>query len=37
MADDTFPDWYAPVGWSVPPAANFATIWGEIKKPAAGR
>ena len=35
--NDTFPDWYAPVGWSVPPAANFVTMWGEIKKPATGR
>lgn len=34
---DTDPDWYAPVGWSVSPAANFLTIWGEIKKPMAGR
>ena len=34
---DTEPDWYAPVGWSVSPAANFVTIWGEIKKPASGR
>ena len=34
---DTDPDWYAPVGWSVSPAANFATIWGNIKKPTAGR
>ena len=34
---DNDPDWYAPVGWSVSPAANFVTIWGEIKKPASGR
>ena len=34
---DTDPDWYAPVGWSVSPAANFVTIWGEIKKPTTGR
>ena len=36
VGDDT-PDWYAPVGWSVSPAANFVTIWGEIKIPTAGR
>ena len=36
VGDDT-PDWYAPSGWSVSPAANFVTIWGEIKTPAAGR
>ena len=34
---DTEPDWFAPEGWSVSPAANFVTIWGEIKKPTAGR
>ncbi|MDE0300607.1 MAG: DUF5050 domain-containing protein [Candidatus Poribacteria bacterium] len=31
---DTYPDWYAPVGWSVSPAANFVTTWGGIKAPA---
>ena len=36
IGDDT-PDWYAPSGWSVSPAANFVTIWGEIKKPTTGR
>jgi Tol biopolymer transport system component len=35
--DDNDPDWYALVGWSVPPAGNFVTIWGKIKKPTAGR
>ena len=30
---DTYPDWYAPVGWSVSPAGNVVTIWGEMKKP----
>ena len=35
--DDTDPDWYAPVGWSVSPAANFVTIWGKIKTPASAR
>ena len=35
--DDTDPDWYAPSGWSVSPAANFVTIWGEVKKPASVR
>ncbi|MDE0300609.1 MAG: LpqB family beta-propeller domain-containing protein [Candidatus Poribacteria bacterium] len=30
--DDTYADWYAPIGWSVAPAANFITVWGEIKK-----
>ncbi len=34
---DTDPDWYAPVGWSVSPAANFIATWGEIKRPAAVR
>ena len=34
---DTYPDWYAPVGWSVTPAASVVTIWGVIKRPAAGR
>ena len=34
---DTDPDWYAPVGWSVSPAANFVTIWGKIKMPASVR
>ena len=36
VGDDT-PDWYAPSGWSVSPAANFIATWGEIKRPAAGR
>ena len=34
---DTYPDWYAPVGWSVSPAAKVVTIWGKIKKPTVGR
>ena len=34
---DTYPDWYAPVGWSVTPAASVVTMWGVIKSPAAGR
>ena len=34
---DTEPDWYAPVGWSVSAAANFVTMWGEMKKPTARR
>ena len=34
---DTDPDWYAPVGWSVSPAANFVTTWGKIKVPASAR
>ena len=37
LGSDADPDWFAPVGWSVSPAANFVTIWGEIKRPAAGR
>ena len=37
FGSDTDPDWFAPVGWSVSPAANFVTIWGEIKKPKTGR
>ena len=37
VGDDTDPDWFAPSGWSVSPAANFVTIWGEIKKPKTGR
>ena len=35
--DDTDPDWFAPVGWSVSPAANFVTVWGKIKMPASVR
>jgi len=31
---DTNPDWFDPTAWSVSPATNFVTIWGEIKKPA---
>ena len=31
------PDWFEPPAWSVSPAANFATIWGEIKMPKSGR
>ena len=34
---DTDPDWYSPVGWSVSPAANFITLWGEIKEPKSAR
>ena len=34
---DTDPDWYAPVGWSVSPAANAVTVWGEIKREPADR
>ena len=34
---DKDPDWYAPIGWSVSPAMNFATIWGNIKKQTSGR
>ena len=34
---DSYPDWYAPVGWSVSPATNYLTIWGEIKVPASVR
>ena len=34
---DTDPDWFDPVGWSVSPATNFVTMWGEIKKPTADR
>ena len=30
-------DWFAPVGRSVSPAANFVTIWGKIKVPASVR
>ena len=30
-------DWFDPVGPPVSPAANFATIWGEIKKPTLDR
>ncbi|MDE0300633.1 MAG: DPP IV N-terminal domain-containing protein [Candidatus Poribacteria bacterium] len=35
--DDTDPDWFYLAGWSVSPAANFVTTWGEIKKPASAR
>ncbi len=31
------PDWFDPRAWSVSPAANFITLWGEIKMPLAGR
>ena len=30
-------DWFDPTARPVSPAANFVTIWGEIKRPAAGR
>ena len=30
---DVDPDWFDPVGPPVSPAANFVTIWGEIKEP----
>ena len=33
----TDPDWFDPRAWSVSPAANFITLWGEIKMPLAGR
>ena len=31
------PDWYVPAAWSVSPAVNFVTIWGEIKREPSGR
>ena len=31
-SDDTDPDWFDPRSWSVSPAANFITTWGEIKR-----
>ena len=31
------PDWFDPFGRPVSPAANFVTIWGEIKMPKTGR
>ena len=31
------PDWFEPPAWSVSPAANFATIWGDIKTPKSAR
>ena len=31
--DDTDPDWFDPKAWSVSPAANFITLWAEIKAP----
>jgi Tol biopolymer transport system component len=34
---DTDPDWYSPIAWSVSPAANFITMWGEIKEPKSAR
>ena len=34
---DTGPDWYAPVGWSVPPDTSVVTIWGEIKASSTNR
>ena len=36
-SDDTDPDWFDPEVWSVSPSANFVTMWGEVKEPAAGR
>ena len=35
--NDTDPDWLNRKGWSVSPAANYATTWGEIKREPAGR
>ena len=35
--NDTDPDWLNRKAWSVSPAANFATTWGEIKREPAGR
>lgn len=35
--NDADPDWLNRKGWSVSPAANFATTWGEIKREPAGR
>ena len=35
--NDTDPDWFDPRAWSVSPAANVVTSWGEIKMPTAGR
>ena len=35
--NDADPDWFDPTAWSVSPAANFVTIWGEIKRPTTGR
>ena len=35
--NDTDPDWFDPTVWSVSPAANVVTIWGEIKRPPTGR
>lgn len=31
------PDWFDPRAWSVSPAANFITLWGEIKMPKSAR
>ena len=31
------PDWFDPAAWSVSPAANFGTTWGEIKREPTGR
>ena len=35
--NDTDPDWLNRKAWSVSPAANVVTIWGEIKRPPTGR
>ena len=35
--NDTDPDWLNRKGWSVSPAANFITTWGEVKQPTLGR
>ena len=37
LGNDTDPDWLNRKGWSVYPAANFATTWGEIKREPADR
>ena len=37
FGSDTDPAWFAPIGWSVSPAASFITMWGEIKEPKSGR
>ena len=34
---DFDPDWFDPRAWSVSPAANFITLWAEIKGPKSGR
>ncbi|MDE0300610.1 MAG: DPP IV N-terminal domain-containing protein [Candidatus Poribacteria bacterium] len=37
QGNDADPDWFDPSAWSVSPAANVVTTWGEIKEPSSDR